>query len=151
MTVITGRRRVGKTRLIKESLAGSVYLYFFVSRKEEPLLCAEFKDQVEQVLETEMIGNFNKFRLIFQWLCSEAKRRHINLVIDEFQEFFRINPSIYSDIQNYWDGGKELMHMNLILSGSIQSLMRKIFDSYHEPLLVVQRHASWFGRSALRR
>ncbi|RME01045.1 MAG: ATPase, partial [Bacteroidetes bacterium] len=35
MTFIVGRRRIGKTRLIRESVKGVKYLYFFVSRKEE--------------------------------------------------------------------------------------------------------------------
>lgn len=42
MTVISGRRRVGKTRLILESLKGQEYLYFFVAQRDERLLCEEF-------------------------------------------------------------------------------------------------------------
>jgi len=40
MTIIVGRRRIGKTTLIKE--AYSKKLYFFVSKKNEALLCEEF-------------------------------------------------------------------------------------------------------------
>ena len=134
MTVLTGRRRVGKTRLIKESLKGELFLYFFLSRKEEPLLCAEFREQIKQTLGIEPIGDFSRFQQVFQWLCQYSRTKHLNLVIDEFQEFFRINSSIYSEIQHLWDSNKEEVKMNLILSGSIQSLMRKIFESYHEPL-----------------
>ena len=41
MTVITGRRRVGKTKLILEAFRDNL-LYLFVARKEEKLLCEEF-------------------------------------------------------------------------------------------------------------
>jgi len=57
-----------------------------------------------------------------------GKERHINLVIDEFQEFYNINSSIYSEMQNIWDTYKNDSKVNLLLSGSIYSLMKKIFE-----------------------
>jgi len=134
MTVISGRRRVGKTRLIKEGLAGQKFLYFFVSRKEESMLCKDFHSQIQQTLGVVLPGDFTRFQQLFVWLCEYAKGNHLNLVIDEFQEFFHVNPSVYSDMQNSWDSAKDEMRMNLILSGSVQSLMRKIFENYREPL-----------------
>ncbi|OAV44041.1 ATP-binding protein [Lewinella sp. 4G2] len=134
MTIITGRRRVGKTRLIKQSLGGQPFLYFFLSRKEEPLLCRDFQEQTERLLGVKIIGSITRFSQLFEWLCDYAQRAHLNLVIDEFQEFFRLNPAVYSEIQNHWDQYKDTMKMNLILSGSIQSLMQRIFENYQEPL-----------------
>ncbi len=134
MTVITGRRRVGKTTLIRKSLEGETFLYFFVAHKEEPLLVQEYLQQIKLALDLVPITPVSKFSHLFIWLCQVARQQHLNLVIDEFQEFFRINASIYSDMQNHWDQNKEEMKMNLILSGSVQTLMRKIFDSYAEPL-----------------
>ena len=48
-TVITGRRRVGKTQLIKRALEDRPYLYFYVARKSEKDLCAGFQRQIEQL------------------------------------------------------------------------------------------------------
>ena len=42
MTVLTGRRRVGKTLLALESAKDHKYLYLFVSKKAEALLCQEY-------------------------------------------------------------------------------------------------------------
>ena len=39
MTVLTGRRRVGKTSLSLEFVKGQKYLYFFVGKKSENLSC----------------------------------------------------------------------------------------------------------------
>jgi AAA+ ATPase superfamily predicted ATPase len=36
-TVITGRRRIGKTRLLLKATEGLPTLYFFVSRKADPI------------------------------------------------------------------------------------------------------------------
>ena len=63
-----------------------------------------------------------------------ATRQSFNLVIDEFQEFYNINKSIYSDIQDIWDQYRQKTHMNFVVSGSIYSLMEKIFHNEKEPL-----------------
>ena len=63
-----------------------------------------------------------------------ASRKPFNLVIDEFQEFYNINESVYSDMQNIWDTYRKKSKMNLIVSGSIYSLMQKIFQNNKEPL-----------------
>lgn len=67
-------------------------------------------------------------------LMELAKTRKFNLIIDEFQEFFNINPSVYSDMQNIWDSYRNDTHVNLLLMGSVYSMMHKIFENYHEPL-----------------
>ena len=67
-------------------------------------------------------------------LMELAKTRKFNLIIDEFQEFFNINPSVFSDMQNIWDSCRNDTHVNLLLMGSVYSMMHKIFESYHEPL-----------------
>lgn len=133
MTIITGRRRIGKTRLILESQKDKNYFYFFISRKSEQLLCEEFVEQLNQA-NLPVFGSITKFPELFRFLIYSSRERPITLVIDEFQEFFRINPSIYSDLQNIWDQEKEKSKMNLILSGSVYSLMRKIFEDSKEPL-----------------
>ena len=63
-----------------------------------------------------------------------AKTRKFNLIIDEFQEFCNINPSVFSDMQNIWDSYRNETRVNLLLMGSVYSMMHKIFESYHEPL-----------------
>jgi hypothetical protein len=52
-----------------------------------------------------------------------SKEKNITVAIDEFQEFYYINPSIFSDMQNIWDSYKDRSGINLILSGSIYSLI----------------------------
>ena len=60
--------------------------------------------------------------------------RSFNLIIDEFQEFLNINPSVYSDMQRDWDILKSESRMNLLVCGSVHSLMHKIFEDYNAPL-----------------
>ncbi len=132
MTVIVGRRRIGKTKLIKEAYKDKVY--FFVSKKNEALLCAEFIDIIESTLSVKVFGQFSSFKNLFEYLMNLSITTSFTLVIDEFQEFLQINSSIYSDMQNIWDEYKDKSKMNLVLSGSIYSLMKKIFEDKKEPL-----------------
>ncbi|HMQ47275.1 MAG TPA: ATP-binding protein [Saprospiraceae bacterium] len=134
MTILAGRRRIGKTRLIVESQKESRCLYFFVARKEERLLCEEFVGLMREVLGMNIFGEIHKFKDVFALLMDFAERGAITLVIDEFQEFFRINPAIYSEMQDIWDRKKEHTRMHLILCGSIFSMMKKIFEDSREPL-----------------
>ena len=132
MTVIVGRRRIGKTKLVKEAYPQRVYL--FVSKKNEALLCEEFVTIIQNELGIEVFGTFEKFRDLFAYMMNLAKNTPFTLVIDEFQEFLAINSTLYADMQNIWDSAKDESRMNLILSGSIYSLMKKIFEDRKEPL-----------------
>jgi len=132
MTIIVGRRRIGKTTLIKEAYPQKLYL--FVSKKSEALLCEEFIKIIEIQLEIKIFGEIKKFKELFEYLLELSTKRALTLIIDEFQEFLTINKSIYSDMQNIWDSYKDRSQMNLILSGSIYSLMKRIFENRKEPL-----------------
>lgn len=133
MTVITGRRRIGKTTLIKHAYTGKVIIYFFVARKSETLLCQELADTAHEVLG-EDIGSFTSISRLFSVLMHIAQRRHFTLIFDEFQNFKFVNEAFFSDMQNIWDSYKSDAKINLIICGSIYSMMTKIFDDRKEPL-----------------
>jgi len=134
MTVITGRRRVGKTVLAEKYARDKKHLYFFISKKSEKLLCEEFASIIKQNLSIPIIGELSRFSQIFNLLLEYSKSQKLVLIIDEFQEFHSINPSVYSEIQHLWDSYKETSKMHVIFIGSVYSLMVKIFQGSHEPL-----------------
>lgn len=134
MTVIMGRRRIGKTQLLLKATEGQPTLYFFVARKAENFLCQDFQEEISDKLGIPILGEISHFEKLFGFLMELSKKRAFNLIIDEFQEFFNINPSVYSDMQRHWDLNKDQSKMNLLLSGSVYSLMHKIFENSKEPL-----------------
>ena len=105
MTVMVGRRRVGKTTLLKRAFEKSTTLYFFVAKKNEVLLCEEFVRQVEDTLSV-YLGRFQSFAELFKALMMLSRERTFTLIIDEFQEFNSLNKSVFSDMQNIWDSFK---------------------------------------------
>lgn len=136
--VLTGRRRVGKTRLVyrlmQESEKEAPGIYFFVARKTESVLLQTFVEEARQKLDEFIPEGIRSFRELFQFLLEIGKRRCFTIFIDEFQEFENINPGIFSDIQELWDKYKHDTHVCLIVSGSIFRLMEKIFKEEQQPL-----------------
>ncbi len=141
MTFMVGRRRIGKTRLLLHAYKESTYLYFFVARKNEALLIEEFVEEVKRKLNIPIYGEIKSFAQLFDLLMHTSKTRHFTLIIDEFQEFETINRSVFSDMQRIWDLNKDDSKLNLIMCGSIYSMMQRIFENSKEPL---------FGRATRR-
>ena len=134
MTVVTGRRRIGKTSLIMKSTENEPTVYLFVGRKTEAALCAEYIPLISNSLSIFVPNEISSFRTLFQYLMEIGTQKSFNLIIDEFQEFFNINEAVYSDMQNLWDQYRRKTKVNLLLSGSVYSLMHKIFQNSEEPL-----------------
>ena len=133
-TVVTGRRRVGKTSLVVKALEGETFVYLFVERKSEKDLCETFAREINAKLGDVILGEPSKFEQIFEALMKLSKTRHINLVIDEFQEFRKVNMSVFSSMQKIWDLHKDGVRMNLIVTGSVNTLMVKLFRTRKAPL-----------------
>ncbi len=132
--VVTGRRRVGKTQLIKRAMEDEPYLYLYVARKVEKELCRGFQDEIGRVLGLPLVGTAERCEDLFKVIAEESRRRPITLVIDEFQEFFRINDAVFSAMADIWDEVQKSSQLNLIVCGSVNRLMNRIFKDRSEPL-----------------
>lgn len=133
-TVLTGRRRIGKTSLVLKAYEDKPFLYFFVGRKAESLLCDEFRHEVEDKLGVRLGGTPSDFSELFDYLMQLSRQQSFTLFIDEFQNFARVNPAIFSDMQKIWDLNHSKSRINLIVCGSVYSMMTKIFRDKKEPL-----------------
>jgi AAA+ ATPase superfamily predicted ATPase len=133
LSVLVGRRRVGKTRLIKEAFKNYSYLYFFVSRKSEQALVDEFKTIVQNQLNAKFFTP-HSLKDVLEYLLDYSKTEAITVVFDEFQDIEKANSGFYLEMQNLWDNYKQDSKMHLVVCGSIYSLMTKIFKGKSEPL-----------------
>ena len=83
MTVITGRRRIGKTSLALRATQGEYpTVYLFVSRKNEAALCEEFAGLISSSLDCYVPSEIKSFKSLFQMLMELAKASKFNLIID---------------------------------------------------------------------
>ena len=116
MTVLVGRRRIGKTKLLLHASEGKPAVYFFVSRKSESILCSQFVEEAERELRMP-IGAYHRLADLLEHLMRLSQSMPFILIIDEFQELLNIDASIIGDIQRVWDLNKDRSRINLLLSG----------------------------------
>lgn len=136
LSVVVGRRRVGKTRLLSEAFSklDGQYLYLFISRKSETALVDEFKAVIVEQLGAKFFQP-QSLRDIFEYLFDYAKQTPLTLVVDEFQDIEKVNNSLFSDLQNLWDSCKNTAMVHFVCCGSLYNLMTKIFKGQKQPLL----------------
>ena len=133
-TVMTGRRRIGKTLLLLKTEQEQKMLYLYVSKDNERVLAEKFQKAAEEVLGLQVYGRMETFAQFFEQIMKYGKEHHFTIVFDEFQNFLNVNPAIPSHIQDIWDRYHESTMVNLVACGSIYSMMHKIFDNDDEPL-----------------
>lgn len=133
MTVLTGRRRIGKTKLLLKATENSKVVYLFVSKKSETILANQFAEEATKSLG-EPIGSYSSIADLLEHLMLLSASKPFTLIIDEFQELMKIDKSIIGDIQRVWDLNKDKTHLNLLISGSVYSMMHTIFEDSKEPL-----------------
>jgi AAA+ ATPase superfamily predicted ATPase len=105
-----------------------------VSKDNEQMLCKKFQEQATATLGIQIFGQTSSFGELFEQLMRYGIDNNYTLIIDEFQNFLSINKSIPSSIQDVWDRYKDRARVNLILCGSIYSMMKRIFENGDEPL-----------------
>lgn len=126
MVIFYGRRRVGKTELVKEfvkNVSHKLYLYVDVATKQEIL--NSFSQAIkEQLGETIRFEDFKDF---FDFISEKAD--NFVLIIDEFQRFLEISPDFITKLQNEWDSKLRRKKIFLILVGSSIGMIQKITNS----------------------
>lgn len=132
-TVILGRRRIGKTALALRSVEGHPFVYLFVTRVNESVLCHNMQNTLQES-GIDLTGEISRFRDILKAVMIHSRDHPITMIIDEFQDFSYVNPSIYSDIQEIWDLYKDTSRLNLIVSGSVHTMMTRLFEDEKQPL-----------------
>ncbi len=133
LTVLVGRRRIGKTRLLQHVFKQN-FVYWFVSRKDNKLLASEFDNQLRTKFRLPQTSVQPSLEQVFETAFLLAAKHHFTLIIDEFQNFRYVQPSFFSSLQKLWDTFKDKIKLNLIISGSTISLLLKIFQNSKEPL-----------------
>ncbi len=134
IVVITGRRRIGKTRLALESVKGKDYIYFFTKKKKINEIIAEWSDEIKSKFGDVFFGSFPSFEELIQALFDFSKKRPIVLIFDEIQNLLFSEPSAFGTFQKIFDLNKENTNVLLIFLGSSFTLMEKIFKNSKEPL-----------------
>ena len=135
-TVVTGRRRIGKTELVRQAFDDKTdpYLHLVITKKTEKIQCEKLQEEVVRVLGMTIHGTCTRFSELFEELMKESVLRPFTLVLDEFQEFDKVDSAIFGEVAGIWDAYHNRSKVNLVVCGSVNRLMNKIFFDDSEPL-----------------
>ncbi len=137
--IVYGRRRTGKTTLIREFLKNKSALYYLADKQVEQQQIEQFKNLLANFTENSLLSALpvNHWDQLFQFADEYAAKNNgkkFILVLDEFQYLAVSNPAFASMLQRYWDNHLQHRNIMLILCGSLISMMFKHTLSYSSPL-----------------
>ena len=144
MTVIFGRRRIGKTMLVNKFIQGKTCkcISFTSVEREERELLSMMTESVLDALAPDIKGdiNFAGFENLFDFIGRKAEEERIIFFIDEYPYLAKQCPYIQSVLQKTIDTNWQNGNLFLILCGSLVSFMKKEVLAESAPL---------YGRSNL--
>lgn len=133
--VLYGRRRVGKTSLLREFASSNASIFFSAQEKNDQLNLEDFSKTVLRYFGEEYLGVFQNWETAFSYISKQCKDdEKIVLIIDEFPFLASENPSIKSMLQHMIDHVWKEKKLMLILCGSSVSFMENDVMGYKSPL-----------------
>lgn len=131
LILLYGRRRVGKTRLLKEFIKDKNSYYFIAD------ISADILTTFERVIKDQFV-RFPNWDDFFDFLEMKGEKRVV-IVLDEFQYLYKVNKAWPTILQRRWEDLKDTKVM-IILCGSIISSIYKMAMGYGSALYGRKTH-----------
>ncbi|WP_318569946.1 ATP-binding protein [Salinigranum marinum] len=131
--VVYGRRRVGKTELLKEFCANRPHIYFLAAQEAEHRQREKFLDQIADHFD-ERVPRIDGWDEAFEYLGEQLQREDLVVVIDEFPYLVAENDSLPSYVQGFVDQELDGADSMLVLCGSSVSTMESEILGHESPL-----------------
>ena len=135
LVVLYGRRRVGKTELLRQFCAGKKHLFFVADLGTEESQLADFTRQIGEFLadEPDLLAPFASWEAAFNFLVTQVNER-LMVVFDEFTYLIEVNAAFPSTLQKIWDTRLKNTAIMLVLCGSYVGMMEQEVLAYRSPL-----------------
>ncbi len=132
--VLYGRRRVGKTELLREYCRGKRHIFFIATIQSDHDQLAAFSQKVWGFMHEDILEGFTfpSWESAFRALADLPDRAIV--VLDEFTYLISGNKAIPSILQKVWDESLKSTGLILILCGSYVGLMERHVMGYQAPL-----------------
>ena len=129
-TLIFGRRRVGKSELVKHVLKDYDCLKFYYECKEvsEKSNTNALSELISETLKLPKF-EFNDFESILKYIFELGKERKVILILDEYPYLKKIVQGIDSIIQSLIDNYKDVSNVSFIILGSYVDIMKSLLLS----------------------
>lgn len=134
--VIYGRRRVGKTTLIKQFIKDKKALYFLTSQESSKQNMGSLTAKIARFTGKAYLENarLESWEQVFRMFAEYEPEQKKILIIDEFQYLVKADPAFPSIFQNAWDEILKDHNVMVILCGSHISMMTSSVLSHSSPL-----------------
>ena len=134
--VVYGRRRVGKTTLIKEFISDKKALYFLAGEETDRQNLDRFTDKLKDFTGHAVLegARYEHWRNAFKAFAETYPDEKKVLIIDVFQYLVSGNPAFPSIFQQVWDEILADKNVMVILCGSLISMMTSQVLSHSSPL-----------------
>ncbi|MBO8183451.1 MAG: ATP-binding protein [Archaeoglobus sp.] len=133
LIIIYGRRRVGKTMLLKEFLKNRKGVYFLATADSIGENIKELAEKFAELTGKEYFMEVKDFGRLFRYLADEIREERTAVILDEFQYLMTLEPGILSVLQKIWDEHLKGTNIFLVLCGSSMGMMERIME-YKSPL-----------------
>lgn len=132
--VLWGKRRVGKTELVKQFVKKKPRIYFLSESTSESEQLIKLSVAAGRFFNEPLLATrgFAGWEEIFRYV--KEKKQRLVLVIDEFPYLIQSNPGIPSLFQKAWDEYWSKTDIYLILLGSSIGMMETEVLGYRSPL-----------------
>jgi uncharacterized protein len=136
LVVIHGKRRVGKTELIKQFIKDGKGIYYLADKRTHKEQLIEFARVVGNYFEDSFVSQkgFSDWLEAFDYLKVKAKKQKFVVAIDEYPYLVETDSATSSLFQKIWDQSLKETNIYLILCGSSMSMMESELLSYKAPL-----------------
>ncbi len=132
LAIIYGRRRVGKTEIVRKFLDGRWGAYYLADRRGTKSNMEEMQCAIEESgIKDFSLYRFDGWASLFKKLAEEVSDRYV-LIIDEFP--YLVESDTMSEFQKAWDLYLKNSKVFLILVGSSISMMSRLTLDYSSPL-----------------
>lgn len=131
--VIYGRRRTGKTELIKQFSENKNGIYY-IADKRGTLLNAKLFAREAALFFNDVEPLVENFDGVFDYIAKRAGNKRIIITIDEFSYLVEKDDSVPSVFQKISDNILKNTNMTLILCGSSIGMMERGVLNYKSPL-----------------
>jgi len=134
--VIYGRRRIGKTALIKEFIKDKKHIFYSAVQITDNVQLEKLSTIILNAFDTKTYTEkFGDWELLFRFLADQCSDKEKNvIVLDEFPYMVESNQSLPSVLQKIWDHYFKDLNVMFIISGSSMSFMEKEILSEKNPL-----------------
>jgi AAA+ ATPase superfamily predicted ATPase len=129
LIVVSGRRRIGKSRLIDEFAKDKKAISILIVPKEEKQVAKDLEEEIR--LKLGYSPPFDSLKAALEYLFEQD----VDLVcLDEFSNLLVVNDAIPYELQRLWDDYKDSKNIMLIVSGSYAGMMNRLFAAKKAPL-----------------